>query len=75
MAGINGNVGTFVDLTNEQKKALELYASQHNMMMEYYPDGKTTITFPDNTYLGAFMLLCKGFGQNVTMIKGTKTVK
>jgi hypothetical protein len=75
MAGINGNVGTFNDLTKDQKVTLETYASGANMLVEHSPDGTSTITFPNNTYLGAFMLLCTGFNQKVTMIKGTKTVR
>jgi hypothetical protein len=66
--GIIDNVGTFINLTNQQKKTLELYASQHNMMVEHYPDGITTITFPDNTYFKAFQALCNGFGQSILII-------
>jgi hypothetical protein len=68
MASLISNVGTFNNLTDEQKETLETYASGTNMPVMHSMDGTSTITFPDNTYFKAFQALCKGFKQTIRTV-------
>jgi hypothetical protein len=71
-AGINKEVGTITDLSNEDKAKVEAFYQDTKEVSVTHSDNVTTITYPDNTWYESFKNVCQLIEVSISVFRGQK---